>query len=117
MVKAAVLRKLIRASIALVILLYFMFGTASPKVVFIPFLICCTASIGKNLALLFEQTKIALVLDRVFKVVFFLSWFAFLAAACCAAVRDGNYKLLLFTLPLWLGGLFFLKRKLPDKKR
>ena len=87
MVKAAVLRKLIRASI------------------------------GKNLALLFGQTKIALFFDRVFKVVFFLSWFAFLAVACCVAVRDGNNKVLLFTLPLWLGGLFFLKRKLLPKKR
>ena len=63
------------------------------------------------------RASIALVFDRVFKVVFFLSWFAFLAAACCVAVRDGNYKVLLFTLPLWLGGLFFLKCKLLSKKR
>ena len=28
-----------------------------------------------------------------------------------------NYKVLLLTLPLWLGGLFFLMRKLRRKAR
>ena len=109
-------RKLTKAAIAFVILVYFVVRTTSPKIIFAPFLICCIASIGKNLGLLFNRTKIAWFFDRLFKVVFFLSWFAFLIVACYIAVRDGNYKVIFFTLPFWLGGLFFAKRKLLNKK-
>lgn len=116
MKSALITRKLIKASIALVILAYFVIRTTSPKIIFAPFLICCIASIGKNLGLLFNRKKIAWFFDRLFKVVFFLSWFAFLIVACYIAIRDGNYKVILFTLPFWLGGLFFAKRKFQSKK-
>ena len=104
-------RKLTKAVFALVILIYFLIRTTSPKIILAPFLICCIASIGKNLGLLSNKTKIAWFFDRLFKVVFFLSWFAFLIFACYIAVRDGNYKVIIFTLPFWFGGLFFVKRK------
>ena len=117
MKKALISRKLVKAVIALVILLYFVLRTTSPKIIFAPFLICCIASIGKNLGMLLNQTRIALIFDRLFKVVFFLSWFIFLIVACYIAVRDENYKVIFFTLPFWLGGLFFMKRKLFNKKR
>lgn len=115
MKSALISRKLIKAAIALVILVYFVIKTTGPRIILAPFLICCIASIGKNLALLFDRTKIAWIFDRLFKVVFFLSWFTFLIAACYMAVRDGNYKVILFTLPFWLGGLFFVKRKFRSK--
>ena len=116
MKSALISRKLVKASIAIVILVYFMIRTTSPKIIFVPFLICCIASIGKNLGLLFNRTKIAWYFDRIFKVVFFLSWFVFLIVACYIAVRDGNYKVILFTMPFWLGGLFFAKRKFQGPK-
>ena len=115
MKSALITHKLIKATIGLVILVYFVIRTTSPKIIFTPFIICCIASIGKNLGLLFNKKRIALLFDRLFKVVFFLSWFAFLIVVCYVVVRDGNYKILLFTLPFWLGGLFFLKRKLLNK--
>jgi hypothetical protein len=117
MEKALIGRKLAKAVAALVILLYFVLKTTSPKIFFAPFLLCGFASIGKNLGLLFHKTKMAFVFDRLFKVVFFLSWFIFLIAACYIAVRDKNYQVILFTLPFWLGGLFFMKRKLFNKKQ
>ena len=110
-------RKLVNATIALVILVYFVLRTTSPKIIFAPFLICGVASVGKNLGILFNQTKIAFIFDRIFKVVFFLSWFIFLIVACYIAVRDENYKVVFFTLPFWFGGLFFMKRKLFHKSR
>ena len=115
MKKALISRKLVNAIIALVILLYYVLRTTSPKIIFAPFLICGIASVGKNLGMLFNETKIAFIFDRIFKVVFFLSWFIFLIAACYIAVRDENYKMIFFTLPFWLGGLFFMKRKLFHK--
>ncbi len=116
MKQVLIVRKLIIAVIALIILLYFVVRTTSPKIIFAPFLFCCIASIGKNLGLLFNRKKIAWFFDGLFKVVFFLAWFAFLVVACYIAVRDGNYKLILFTLPFWFGGLFFAKRKFQSKK-
>ncbi len=112
MKEALISRKLVKAVIALVILFYFVLRTTIPIIIFAPFLICCVASIGKNLGMLFNKTKIALIFDWLFKIVFFLSWFIFLAFACYIAVRDENYKVIFFTLPFWLGGLFFMKRKL-----
>ena len=112
MEKVLISRKLAKAVIAFAILLYFVYRTTSPKIIFAPFLIGCIASIGKNLGILLNQTRIALIFDRLFKVVFFLSWFLFLIVACYIAVRDENYKVVFFTIPFWLGGLFFMKRKL-----
>ena len=112
MKRALISRKLIKAVIALVILVYFVVRTTSPKIIFVPFIICCIASIGKNLGMLLNRERIAWIFDRLFKIVFFLSWFTFLIIACYIAVRDGNYKVIVFTLPFWVGGVFFAKRKL-----
>ena len=117
MKKAAICRKLAKAGIALTILLYFMLKTTSPRFLFVPFLLCCAASIGKNLGLLFNRARLTLFFDKAFKITFFLSWFGFLIAACGFAIKGEIYKVLLLTLPLWLGGLFFLTRKLRRKAR
>ena len=109
-------RKLIQAAIALVILIYFVVRTTSPKIIFMPFLICSIASIGKNFGLLFHKKKLALFFDCLFKGVFFLSWFVFLIVVCYIAKRDGNYKMILFTLPFWFCGILIAKRKFRRKK-
>ena len=113
---ALISRKLAKAVITAAILVYFMMRTTSSKIIFIPFLFCAFASIGKNLALLFDKKRAALFFDRVFKVVFLISWFGFLASACYIMIRDNNPGNLLFTIPFWLAGFFFVKRKFPGKK-
>lgn len=117
MKKALISRRLANTVVALAVLLYFAVRTASPKILFAPFLICGIASMGENLALFFERTEMAMFFDRFFKIAFFLSWFGFLIAVCLFAVREENYKVIFFTLPFWLGGLFFMKRKLLNQKR
>lgn len=116
MKSALISRKLVKAAIAIVILVYFMMRTTSPKIIFAPFLFCAFASIGKNLGLLFNKKSLALFFDRAFKIVFFVSWFGFLLVVCYVIIRDGNYGKLLFTVPFWLGGIFFVKRKFQKKK-
>ena len=116
MKRVLIVRKLIIAVIALIILLYFVVRTTSPKIIFAPFLICSVASIGKNITMLLNKFKIAFFFDILFKITFFLAWFIFLVVVCYIAIRDGNYKVIFFTLPFWIGGLFFLKRKLLNKK-
>ena len=109
-------RKLVKAVIAIIIMAYFMIRTTSPKIIFAPFLFCAFASVGKNLGLLFNKNSLALLFDRAFKIVFFLSWFGFLAVVCYVTIKDGNYGKLLFTVPFWLGGIFFVVRKFKGKK-
>ena len=116
MKSALIGRRLIKASIAIAILVYFMLRTTGPKMIFVPFLFCAFASIGKSLGLLFDQKRIALFFDRAFKIVFFLSWFGFLAAVCYVWIKGGEYGKLLFTIPFWLGGIFFAKRKFLGSK-
>ena len=73
MKKTAICRKLAKAGIALTVLLYFMLNATSPQFLFVPFLLCCAASIGKNLGLLFNRARLALFFDNAFIITFFLS--------------------------------------------
>ena len=66
MKNALISRRLIKAAIALVILVYFVVRTTSPKIIFAPFIVCCVASIGKSLGILFNKKEIALFLKSCF---------------------------------------------------
>lgn len=116
MKNALISRKLVKAVLAFVLLVYFMMDTTSPKIIFVPFLLCAFASAGKNLFLLLEQKRLALFFDRMFKVAFFLFWFGFLAVACYMLIKEKNYSLLLFTLPFWVVGFLFAKGRFRRKK-
>lgn len=111
-----IVRKLITAITVLVLLVYFMVKTTSPIIIFVPFLFCSIASIGKKFGLLFNKKKLALFFDKLFKVSFFLFWFGFLFVACYIMIRDNNYRMILYTVPFWLAGIFFIKRKLLSSK-
>jgi len=111
-----IIRKLITAVAVLGLLVYFMCRTPSARIIFIPFLFCSIASIGKHLSLLFDKKRAALFFDRLFKGGFFLFWFGFLLAAGYIAVRDRHYGMLLYSVPFWLAGIFFLKRKFPKNQ-
>ncbi|MBR6789949.1 MAG: hypothetical protein IKM31_03660, partial [Oscillospiraceae bacterium] len=96
------MRKLAAAVIALALLIYLMIHSASPKIIFVPFLLCAAASAGKNAALLLRWKKsgffdrLALACDRAFKIGFFLFWFGFLIVGDYILIRDRNYVMLLF---------------------
>lgn len=104
-------RKLITSIIATILLIYFMLKTTSPKIIFVPFLICSIAMAAKSISLLLGKQKIATIFDYVFKAGFFLFWFGFLIGASYIALRDNNLQMLIFSLPFWFIGLFFLKNK------
>lgn len=106
-----IIRKLVTAIIVLILLVYFVSRTASSKIIFVPFLFCSIASIGKNFGLLLNKKRLALFCDRLFKGGFFLFWFGFLIVACYIMIRDSNYGMILYTVPFWLAGIFFAKRK------
>lgn len=103
--------KLISSVFATIILLHFMTKTTSPKIIFVPFLLCSISMLGKNIALIFEKNKFVNLFDKLFSLGFFSFWFGFLAVAIYTCFRDKNYSVLLFVIPFLLAGAFFLKRK------
>lgn len=111
-----IVQKLKTAIIVLILMVYFMSKTTSPIIIFVPVLFCSIASIGKNLGLLFDKKRLALFFDTLFKVSFFLFWFGFLFVACYIIIRDDNYRMIIYTVPFWLAGIFFIKRKLLKRK-
>lgn len=86
--------------------------TTSPKIIFVPFLICSISKAGQNFALLFGKEKAAIAFHKLFSAGFLLFWFGFLAAAGYISVRDRKYTLLLFSIPFWLVGIFLTKNRL-----
>ena len=104
--------RLISSIFIIALLIYFMIKTTSPKIIFVPFLICSISMAGKILSLIFNREKIAIIFNKLFIAGFFLFWFGFLIFACYITVRDKNYVFTVFTLPFWLSGIYFMRKKL-----
>lgn len=98
------------------LLAYLMLKSTSPKIIFIPFLICGLSMAGKSLAQMTGKEKWAAVFHKLFTIGFLLFWFGFLGVAAFICLRDKSYSMLLFTLPFWVVGFFIIKNKLLSKK-
>lgn len=109
-------RKLITSIFATALLTYFMLKATSNKIIFVPFLVCSISMVGQSISLLLGNQKLAKVFSYVFKGAFFLFWFSFLVGASYIALRDNNLQMLVFSLPFWLIGLYFLKSQLLKTK-
>ena len=101
-------KKIAISSVAAVTLLYFMATTPSPKIILVPFLICSLALVGRYTALLFEKEKVADAFRVLFIAGFLLLLFGFLFAADFHALEH-SYAVLVFSIPLWLAGIWILK--------
>lgn len=98
------------------LLAYLMLKSTSPKIIFVPFLICFLSMAGKSLAQMTGKEKWAAVFHKLFTIGFLLFWFGFLGVAAFICLRDKSYGMLLFTLPFWVVGFFIIKNKLLGKK-
>ena len=104
--------RLISVVFITIMLLYFMINTPSLKIIFIPFLICSIAMAVKYAALILHMPHFAKLCDKLFAAGFFLFWFGFLAVAGYISIRDNQLNMLLFSIPFWLAGFFFAKKRL-----
>ena len=116
MKKTPAARNLIGSIILTGILLYLMVKTPSPKIIFVPFLLCGLSLAGKSSAQLLKKGKWVTAFHKLFILGFLLFWFGFLAVAAYTCIRDKRYGMLLFTLPFWVIGFFVVKNKLLGKK-
>lgn len=104
--------RLISAIFISLVLGYFMVRTPSPKIIFIPFLLCSTAMTVKYAALMLHMPHFARLCDKLFATGFFLFWFGFLIVAGYISIRDNQLGMLLFSIPFWLAGFVFAKKRL-----
>ena len=109
-------KKLISSIMATMLLLYFMVKSPSPKIIFIPFLICSIAAAGKSIARIMNKEKMEYISGKLFVVGFLLFFVGFLVVAGYTSVRDKNYSVLLFSLPFWLVGIYLIKNKLLNRQ-
>ena len=116
MKKTIAVRNLIISLIISISLLYFLCKTPSPKIILAPFLICSLSLTGQSIAQILKKEKWASVFHKLFVLSFLLFWFGFLVVAAFICIRDKNYGMLLFTLPFWFLGIYFVKSKLLGKK-
>ena len=107
------IKKLGVSLFVIALLLYFMMKTPSlnSKIIFIPFIICAIAMVGKNVTLLCGKKDLAITFSKLFTIGFLLFWFGFLSVAVFVCIRDKNYNTLVFTLPFWIVGIFVVKRR------
>ena len=111
-------KKILSSVFATVVVLYFMMTTPSPKIIFVPFLICGLAMTARYFALYLGKEKIADAFHMLFVAGFLLFLFGFLFAGSFYALED-NYTLLVFSIPFWIVGIWIMKsifrRRKPEK--
>lgn len=111
MKKAIYVKRMLTSICATVILTYFMIKTPSPKIIFLPFLICSISMAVGNLFLLLEKEKWAEMCHKIYAIGFFLFIFGFLLVAAYVSIRDKNYGVLAFSIPFWIVAIWFFKRR------
>lgn len=114
--KSIYLRKLVTSVLATILLVYFMIKTPSPKIIFVPFLICGISMIGKSISLMMEKKKYATIFDKTFIIGFLLFWFGFIIMWCYTSFKQGKPIQTIFTLPFLIAGIYIIKKKLLKPK-
>lgn len=109
MKQRVLLKKVIASVFCIAALIYFMLNTTSPKIIFVPFLICAVAMAGQCVALLLHHERLAGWFHMAFGGGFFLFWFGFLTAAACLCIRDKSFGMLAFSIPFWLVGIWLVR--------
>ena len=111
------MKKLIMSIAAAGILLKVLFNTDDlmTRIVVIPFLVFAVAIGMKNVLIIMNQKSLAIKVSKVYVVAFLIYWFGFLIYWDYSSFMDGNYTKILFSVPFWLGGIYFTYKRLIKK--
>lgn len=91
-------------------------GDTMSKLIVIPFLIFAIASCVKDVFALMNKKSWAEKAKKVYEIAFFVYWFGFLIYWDYQNLLRDNYKAILFSVPFWLGGVFFIYRRFIRKR-
>ena len=81
------------------------------RIFLLPFIVCVLASIGKNIFMIKDNYKYSNIFSNIYFISFFTYFFGILIIWCYLVIRDGNYAMLIFSIPFWIIGIFLLVRR------
>ena len=110
-------KQLVSSVIVTVMLLYFMVNTSGSKVIFIPFLISAISMIGKNVAQIMKKERVSAFFSQMFVLGFAMFFLGFFVVVGYVGIRDKNYNMLIFSLPIWLIGLNMIRNRIGKKRK
>ena len=71
-----------------------------------PFLCISLCGIAYYVSRIFHNNKLEMLFLRVFGIIFFTSWFAFLFFLTITVIKENLGISILFTIPFWIGGVY-----------
>ena len=112
------MKKIITSIAVTGILLKVLFNTNDlmTRIVVIPFLVFAVAIGMKNVLIIMNQKALAIKVSKVYVVAFLIYWFGVLIYWDYFSFMDGNYMKILYSVPFWLGGIYFTYKRLLNKK-
>lgn len=86
------------------------------RLILSPFCLCGLSALGYSIASLTKSEKAMLFFGKSYILIFLIYWFGFLIFFTKEIIKqEGDYYLVLFTIPFWLSGLFVLRKNLLKK--
>ena len=112
------MKKLITSIAVTGILLKVLFNTNDlmTRIIVIPFLVFAVALGLKNSLIMMNKKALAIKVSKVYVVAFLIYWVGFLIYWDYVSFMDGNYRKVLYSVPFWLGGIYFTYKRLLKKK-
>ena len=112
------MKKLITSIAVAGILLKVLFNTNDlmTRIVVIPFLVFVVALGLKKALIMMNKRDLEVKVSKVYVVAFLIYWFGFLIYWDYASFMDGNYMKILYSVPFWLGEIYFTYKRLLKKK-
>lgn len=77
----------------------------------LPFIACVLAFIGRTIFMIKNNYKYSNMFYSIYLISFFVYFFGILVSWCYLVIRDGNYAMLIFSIPFWIIGIFLLVRR------
>lgn len=111
------MKQIITSIIVAVMLFIVLFNTNDflTKIIVLPFLFFAVGLGLKNILVMMKKEALAVKVSKVYVVAFLIYWFGFLIYWDYISFIDGKYLQILFSVPLWLGGLYFAYKRLFKK--
>lgn len=104
----------------LVIMGFFLFSFISNNIfinfIFIPFIICISSDIVKNILLLKGENVNNRLFEKIFIIGFLSFVFLFLILWTGLSILSKDYSLIIVSIPFWIIGIFLVRKKLLGKE-
>ena len=112
------MKQIVTSIVVAGILLTVLLGTDDllTRLIVLPFLVFAVSLGLKNVLILLKKEKSAAKFSKVYVVAFLIYWFGFLICWDYISFTNGTYMQVLFSIPFWLGGVYFAYKRLFKKR-